>query len=125
MRVAFSLTVVEEVLFSLLLLPLCRFRLASRYPTPVVHGDASPGGQGLAYSHLDPGTLHRLCRLADTRGRYATLGESEPFKPDPPHQLRKLSYPWRKHFWHEVSRPGGYDHISLEEMDAHLWGDGI
>ena len=120
-----TLEVSTELLIAGILLPLSRIQLDHPFSKVVMATDAAPGGHGLAYADVSEPVAQVWSRTACHRGGYTSLLEEHAHLavPEAQHsnfQMAKL--PLHGYRWHEVSKPGGYQHIALEEFDAANWG---
>ena len=112
-----------ELLEATLLLPLATLDLSAPFCGRVICTDASSYGHGLAYTKVDTETTQRWSRACVHRGDSSSgLAGPEFVYRDPICPMGKVDFPLDKYFWHEVSRPGGGQHIVYEEFDASLWG---
>eukprot|EP00971_Amphidinium_carterae_P241465 4794471-Amphidinium_carterae.1 len=111
-----------EVLCSTCLLPFCQRFLDTPWCTRVECTDASLGGHGRAYTTISESTASEIARQSDCPGCYTSLSHPEGVAINAQNvcPLARVELP-KGLFWHTVPRPGGHDHINLEEAKAVLW----
>lgn len=120
--------VVKELAISALLLPFAEMSLGQErapWSERVVCSDAAPGGHGLAYARVPTSELAAWAQHACHKGDYSVLRglyEHLRFDEQRASVMKKAELPLSKYRWSEISRPGYYRHITLEEALAHLWG---
>lgn len=111
-----------ELTAAAVLWPLAKMTLPAECCDRLVASDASPGGHGIAYTHLPKGIASVWGRWASHRGDYNILDalEMDGLKVplSGPKRLQKVKLPMLRFLWHEISRPGFYRNIALEEWAA-------
>lgn len=85
--------------------------------------DAALGGHGLCYGSVPAEDIRSWCRMADFRGGYSRFqGDDAEHVPGPDAPLpSRVSLPLHTMWWHRVGRPGGWEHINVEEAKALRW----
>ena len=112
-----------ELMEASLLAPLAQMELSAPWAPTVQCTDAAPGGHGLAYAQALVREIQRWVRYCSFRGDYTTLKEDGELYPGPDRcHLVVANLLLKGYHWHEVSRPGGFRHISEEEFAASNWG---
>ena len=112
-----------ELMEASLLALLAQMELSAPWAPTVQCTDAAPGGHGLAYAQAPVPEIQRWVRYCSFRGDYTTLKEDGELYPGPGRcHLVVANLPLKDYHWHEVSRPGGFRHISEEEFVASNWG---
>ena len=113
----------HELLLSAILLPFAEQDLDAEWCTRLECTDAAPGGHGRAWATLPEESVRHIARWADHRAPYTMLGDGFGIDVDLEGRcaLARVALPPVPH-WFKVGRPGGYEHITLEEAHAKLWG---
>ena len=112
-----------ELLAAALLLPHARMDFGLPWSALASASDASPGGHGFAYTKVGTELAQRWASVAAHRGDYTMLCEEHDFRL-PEEKYRRLQgaeLPLARYHWKTVGRPGGWDHINVEEYRAFNW----
>jgi len=111
-----------EIAMSVIMLPMCCCDLDAEWKTRLETSDAAPGGHGRAYAQVPKDTIKEMARWSDQRTPYTNLSSDIGIDlgEDGKCCMHRVSLPTVGHYM-EVSRPGGFQHITLEEGDAMNW----
>lgn len=117
------MAVTNELFLACLLLPYMEIDLRSPWCTRVEASDASPGGAGRAWAWLTEDQVSLACRTCDSKGVYTnlSLGESEVYDAALRAGMKQVDFNVKESAWTRVGKPGGYNHINIEEARALAW----
>ena len=79
----------------------------------------------MAYAEVPAPEVQTWAQHAYHKGDYVILHDSYEYlrvDTSTASVMKKAELPLRRYRWHEVARPGRYEHITLEEAAAHVWG---
>ena len=111
-----------EMLLAMLEVPAMYADLRSTWCPRVEASDASPGGHGRAWAWFDTEKVSFIGRACEGKGVYTNL--EMPYGLEAPEgvcPMEQLIIDHDNYSWAEVSRRGGYRHITLEEGAAWVW----
>jgi len=111
-----------ELLTVTLFLPFQQTALDAPFCSRLECYDASPGGHGRAWCYYRENLVQDVCRYADQKAAYVSLALPFGIEVDDEEKcpLYRLELPKARH-WTTIARPGGWQHITLEEADTNLW----
>ena len=111
-----------ELLISSVLLPLATRDLDAEWCPRVALYDASPGGHGRAWGDFAESFVAGVARRCDQRAPETSLTLEYGIAVDQMSRcaLHRVHLPQRA-WWASAARPGGYNHITLEEAAAGNW----
>ena len=111
-----------ELFMAAMLLPVTCSELDVEWCERLECTDAAPGGHGRAWASVPVSTVRSIAQLADCKAPHTSLHKE--FGLDLDHEYKcpiaRVELPLLSH-WSEAPRPGGYEHITLEEAGAMNW----
>lgn len=117
--------VYDDLVASLILLPLMQADLSSWWSPRVVCSDASPGGHGLSYGYADVERVQRVARMAEFKGEYTRFDQDLELAPPSPHDgpvAQKVVLDLQGIRWVDIGNPRAWQWIHREDARAARWG---
>ena len=115
-------SVASEMLVACLEIATMRSNLRSEWCSRVEASDASPGGHGRAYTHMDIEKVSLIGRMAEGKGCYTNLSLAHGLEcSEGVCPMEQVLIDHESYCWKEIPRRGGWRHITLEEGAALVW----
>lgn len=113
----------SEVLAASLEVVFLQVDLRSPWLPRVEASDAAPGGHGRAWTRMAATKVAEIAQVADTRGCYTSLNleHGVALLESGKCPLHVVDIDEHNYQWHTAARPGGWQHITLEEGYAAVW----